>query len=378
MIQGEAGTTVNFVGLTDLQGGSLEVHAGSIDVSGSLTSRGGMIELDAGATGTLLVSGSISVANTAAGQLGGHVDLLGSQVEIIARASIDASGDAGGGSILVGGDFHGANPLVRDAAYTVVGPQATIDANALSYGNGGSVVVWANDETQFYGEITARGGLLGGNGGAVEVSGEVGLTITGHVDLSAMHGRDGTLLLDPGSVTIEHENTGNTPPTATMNVFYDDWISGQLATGSLDISTASSTDNLTQNLIVDGTSDSGGAAVISWSTANTLSLNGAASISLDAGSSISSTGSGNLTLNGGTIALNGGIALTGGTLTLNTASTETQSTAFSTASLIASGGGVIGLSQANTISTGTTIDAGTTVQLGVAAARRFRRHRHRQ
>ena len=53
------------------------MSAGSIQVDGTLTSHGGAIDLDAGAQGTLLVSGTIDVSNAASGQLGGSVELLG-------------------------------------------------------------------------------------------------------------------------------------------------------------------------------------------------------------------------------------------------------------------------------------------------------------
>ncbi len=64
----------------------------------------------------------------------------------------------GGGTELIGGDYHGLNPDVQDASRTYLGPDASIDADATQNGNGGKVILWSNDGTQFYGSITARGG----------------------------------------------------------------------------------------------------------------------------------------------------------------------------------------------------------------------------
>ena len=104
---------------------------------------------------------------------GGSVELLGSQVELLGQARVDASGDAGGGTVLVGGDSHGTNTEVRDASFTYVGPNVQVSANATGGGNGGRIVVWSNDETVVQGSLGALGGpgaSGGGNGGLVETS----------------------------------------------------------------------------------------------------------------------------------------------------------------------------------------------------------------
>src|SRR5208283_2489892 len=102
---------------------------------------------------------------------------------------------------------------VPDANRTTVGSGATIDADALGSGNGGKVVVWSNDKTEFEGSISARGGALGGDGGFAEVSGKQDLIFNGTVDLRAPRGAMGTLLLDPEDLTIQA--TGPTTTTQT-------------------------------------------------------------------------------------------------------------------------------------------------------------------
>jgi filamentous hemagglutinin family protein len=100
------------------------------------------------------------------------------------NAVVDASGAAGGGTVLVGGDYQGKNAAVMNAQQAYVGKDALIRADALERGNGGKVVVWSDAATQVFGAISARGGAAGGNGGMVETSGHY-LDMQGTVDTRA-------------------------------------------------------------------------------------------------------------------------------------------------------------------------------------------------
>ncbi|MCK5875139.1 MAG: filamentous hemagglutinin N-terminal domain-containing protein, partial [Alcanivoracaceae bacterium] len=183
-------------------GGSLN-HSGAIDVSGT-QGDGGNVVIDSDAT--TLVSGSIQATSGALGQ-GGSVQVLGDQVGIDNGAVIDASGVNGGGQILVGGDYQGGNADVRNASRTFVG-DATLTADAINNGDGGRIIVWADEVTRFYGGLSATGGANGGDGGFAEVSGKQNLGFYGSVDLTAAYGTLGTLLLDPEVLQIV--NTGGT------------------------------------------------------------------------------------------------------------------------------------------------------------------------
>ena len=114
--------------------------------------------------------------------------------------------------MLVGGDYQGSNPAIENASRTFVGDAATILADARHDGDGGKVVVWADDATQMYGAISARGGANSGNGGLVEASAKGWLDFQGQADLRAANGRAGTLLLDPTDITIS--GAPNTPTSA--------------------------------------------------------------------------------------------------------------------------------------------------------------------
>lgn len=174
------GLTVNSEGQVELTGSGLQVDA---------------------ITGAVTVSGTLDASNRASGQKGGAVQVLGDTVALLDRAGVDVSGDAGGGTALIGGDYQGQGP-VPNASQTFVDTNASINADAVHGGNGGKVILWADEATRFYGTISARGGENAGNGGLVEVSGKENLAFNGLVDVGAPAGQNGQLLLDPANITI--------------------------------------------------------------------------------------------------------------------------------------------------------------------------------
>ena len=50
-------------------------------------------------------------------------------------------------------------------------------------GDGGQLVVWSDNTTEFYGSIFARGGKNSGNGGTVQICGVNSLINQGNVDV---------------------------------------------------------------------------------------------------------------------------------------------------------------------------------------------------
>ncbi|MEQ9356080.1 CHAT domain-containing protein [Coleofasciculus chthonoplastes] len=170
--------------------------------------------------GVVVASGSLD----ASGEMGGTVNVLGETVSLI-DADINASGVNGGGVIRIGGDEQGQG-LVPNAQFTIVDANTIINANALTQGNGGRVIVWADHTTDFSGTITARGGNLGGDGGFAEVSGANTLQYQGLTDLIAPNGTTGNLLLDPATWVIANSGGDITPADVvtalmTANVTYD-------------------------------------------------------------------------------------------------------------------------------------------------------------
>lgn len=197
-VQAPTDSVVN-LGKLIAQGGAVGVFAGTLKHSGDI--RADALVRDA--TGHIVLKGrdEVTVAGTvsatgAAGK-GGDVQVLGDRVNVLAGGMIDVSGAAGGGRMLIGGDYQGSNPNVPNASRTLVAKGANLFADAAGTGDGGRIIVWADKSTRYDGNLSARGGPLGGHGGFAEVSGKESLVFTGFADLSAPRGALGSLLLDP-------------------------------------------------------------------------------------------------------------------------------------------------------------------------------------
>ena len=161
----------------------------------------GEIELHAMDT-TLLTGNSVTSARSENNGTGGVVKVLGNHVGLFDQTSVDVSGANGGGTLLVGGGFQGNNARIRNASRTYVSADSQLYADALSQGDGGNIIVWADEVTRFYGNLSARGGEINGDGGFAEVSGKMYLDFQGHVDLTAINGETGTILFDPLNISI--------------------------------------------------------------------------------------------------------------------------------------------------------------------------------
>src|SRR5581483_7996510 len=263
----------------------------------SLVERNGEIVLDGGTAGVVSNSGTLTVAGTDAGTTGGTVKVLGQYAGLFDGSKIDASGDAGGGTVLVGGNFHGAGSE-RNASHTFVGSNTSINANAVNTGNGGQVAVWSNDGTKFFGSISARGGAQAGNGGSIEVSGKHGLVFRGVVDTRAPNGRTGTLLLDPDDITIlaaDNTYSGTTDlsvVTGSSGVWASTDDPGPQTIGDQYISNLLGTTSVSLSATATITAQSG--ATLSWVTANALTLDAGTNITLNDASFTALLGSLNL------------------------------------------------------------------------------------
>ena len=338
----------------------------------SIGSRNGRIVIDGGADGAVVArDATIDISGLAAGETGGEVRLTGNYVGLFGTTTVDARGAAGGGTVLVGGDYQGGGDLAH-AQVTVMGSAARIDASAMVAGNGGKVVLWSDGYTAFNGEIAARGASLAGDGGLVETSSRNNLQAFGKVCASAPVGQAGTWLLDPTNVTIvagaanandTDGGSGTWTPSATGAQIGASNINNELNAGT------SVTINTTSGLAEAG-DITVNAAIAKTAGANTsLTLNAAGSVVLNA-SITSTTGQLATTLNAaaGSLSGSGDLNVNGGLLTLNSATAGTLSGVISgSGSVTKSGSGVLTLSGANTYTGATNINAGT-LQAGSSSA----------
>ncbi len=285
--------------------GQVIAHGGRIGIYGALVNQRGLVNADSAVVGEngnivfkaskdiLLETGSVTSA-TGTGT-GGDIKVLGERVNLTGDTTIDASGQRGGGSVLIGGDYQGKNTTIQNARQSYVGIDTQIKADALQTGNGGKVIVWSDDATRFYGSIFARGGALSGNGGSVETSGHF-LDAGGYVDTRAMNGKTGNWLLDPtniyiaatlanattaGMVGIDSSADGSGPTLFQAGGVAQSWLS------TTKLQTALTSSNVTVQTTngaapAPSVGDITVVDPISWSSAQTLNLTADGNIAVNA------------------------------------------------------------------------------------------------
>ena len=242
---------------------------GSNAVAGNVASNKGKKS----GSSTVLVSGVVDASGYHNGERGGSISVLGDHVGILSGTFIDASGYDGGGTIKIGGDFHGAGNTPT-ALNTYIDSNSLIMANANSSGNGGNIAVWSDSNTWFYGNILAEGGLNSGDGGFVETSGHGYLDALGYVDLTALKGSKGTYLLDPDNIAIYGGVTpAFTGSSAGINSGESDYV-GNLASSLKLWLDASDTANvqLTYNSMSTTATGTSGANTITVGSATGLQI----------------------------------------------------------------------------------------------------------
>ncbi|MDB5478816.1 MAG: hypothetical protein JWM96_1311, partial [Alphaproteobacteria bacterium] len=262
---------------------ALVLNNGILNASSATQSGGTIILGGSGPKARIVASGTIR----AAGTLGGTIHVLGKTVEV-KQVNIDASGTTQGGMIRIGGGKQGGENIAR-ANMTSVDSASTIKADATHNGNGGSVVVWSDEYTEYNGHISAKGGTEGGNGGFAETSGKNTLSVTGSVDTSAADRSAGTWLLDPTNITLYNRSQ---PGTDNVNTFTTSYLETQSA--STNISLVADT-NLTLDLTGDTLTLANNRNIsltatngyITSNSAGTITASGTGGITLTAGSNIS-------------------------------------------------------------------------------------------
>ena len=311
----------------------------------SIGSKNGKIVIDGGdasqgdSGSVSLVKASVDASGANAGEQGGAVTITGPHINLQGSA-INVSGNAGGGIALVGGGAHGEGPLTR-ALTTTVDADSSIDASATNNGNGGTVVLWSDEETDFDGAILGRGGMLGGNGGWVETSSEGAVHFRGNVTTRAPHGTQGTLLLDPLNIVIGNGSSNPTPVNWTDVSCATD-VTSNITIGMADLSAqlnGTSIQLVARNNITDqaGVSVTGTTGTLIFQAGN-VSLTGAYNVA--GGLVFNVTGS---ALVAGVISGAGGVTQAGtGTTILAANNTYSGLTAINAGTLQVGNGGTTG------------------------------------
>jgi filamentous hemagglutinin family protein len=231
-----------------------------------------------------LRSGSAPIAIAPAQSIvSGHVtaptiDVTGERIDL-QEANLNALAVDGGGQIRVGGDFQGQGDLPQ-AQQVNVDATSRLAADAGERGNGGKVIVWSDGATQFAGQASAKGGSLGGNGGAIETSGKQTLDVRGaKVDASAPQGKNGEWRLDPTDINIA--NAGTITP-GTIETALDSGTNVTVSTAGAGVDAGDIT-------LTDSINQTGASTAALTLTGRRLIRPGAATINLNS--------TGNLTFN---------------------------------------------------------------------------------
>jgi filamentous hemagglutinin family protein len=282
-------------------------HSGEIHAVDVRTDAAGKVIL-AAQKDAIVEGGATIHADSLTGK-GGSVRITGERVGLFDNATVTARGATGGGEILAGGDYQGANPDVRNAAMAHVAAGATLDASANAAGDGGRVIVWADDTARVHGSVLARGGPQGGAGGFIETSGKRFLDVSG-IDVSATGQTPGTWLLDPLDIEVVAGagavNNGGAPtftPGGGSSQVGADLITGQLNAGtSVTLNTnvvGADAGNITISSPIVKTATS--ASSLTLSANNDIAVN--ANITLPAGAAamFNATAGGSFTVNNATV-----------------------------------------------------------------------------
>ncbi len=322
--------------------------SGVVEASG-MHRQDGNIVLDGGDSGVVHLSGALQ-ADNASGQ-GGKVVVQGKNILLDNGSSITATGGQGGGEVYVGGGWQGKDSNIRNANKVVMQGGARIDVSATQQGNGGTAVLWSDSYTNFRGQISAKGGETGGNGGQVETSSHGNLQAFGTVSASAKKGKAGNWLLDSADITIVNgsnvsktETTQSPPhtqfaPTAAGSAVSNTSINNRLNNGTsvtiLTHHTRTGTaqgGNITVNAEIN--KSSGGDANLTLLADGDITVNSSITSTkgkLNVNLSGANTNGGNITIsNNANITTNGGDITVGTTNTSNRVNISINNTTLNT------------------------------------------------
>ena len=199
----------------DATGLSYAVDKGALQAlvenKGLVQADGGQVLLSARSANELasaVINNSGTIEAKGLVSQGGRIVLEADSITLKTGSTLDASGATGGGTVLVGGDWQGSG-MLRQATVVSLEKGASINVSATQSGNAGKAVLWSDvnkdaSVTRVAGEILAKGGALGGDGGKVETSGhKLKIGDTASVNTSGASGsKSGEWLLDPVDFTI--------------------------------------------------------------------------------------------------------------------------------------------------------------------------------
>lgn len=264
---GQSGFVTNQGNITTAAGGKVWLIAPQVENQGIINAPNGDVLLAAGQSVHLVdpnnpeVAVVVSAPTDAALNLGTIAAQAGKTG--IFGGLVNQQGIINANSAVTG---PGGRIFLKSTNATTLGSASVTSANARVSGDGGRIVALSDGETKVAGTLSATGGVNGGNGGFIETSGSrVKIADNAIISTLAPNGKTGTWLVDPNDFTIA-------------------------ATGG-DITGTQLSTNLGSNNVViesaDGTINTGGNGDIfvndsvSWTSANSLTLNAVRNIDIN-------------------------------------------------------------------------------------------------
>jgi filamentous hemagglutinin family protein len=357
-------------------------NSGVVQAKG-IKKDGGRIMLTAGVGGRVKQEGVLD-ASSEVGR-GGLVTLEGEKIELAESSVIDGTGKQGGGNILVGGDWQGgANEELRvfddphavlQAKSVIMEKGAVIDASAIKDGDGGKIVLWSDvlnpgSFTTVKGELYAKGGDLGGNGGMIETSGHILAINQAKISTIAPLGNTGMWLLDPGNINITDsapdpidDPTLPSFPVSSDTDIHPTSIANALESTGVSIQTGSGNYDITVSSPISYTGADGNSLTIN--AGDDISINdsinlGTGQLTLNAGDDL--TVSGNITAGQLNLDADGGAITVDSALDTSSANGNVNldaDTAVSINAAINSGSGSLSINAGAALSIGSSITSGS-------------------
>ncbi len=242
---------------------------------------------------------------------GGIITILSDKINIGDGSYVTAAGDLNGGTIKIGGNYQGGNGLPTSNMIYVSGSAILNAESRRGIGDGGTIILWSDTNTRFYGHAD----VSGLDGGLIEVSSKGTIDIGGTFDMKGHGGEDGVLLLDPTDIVISNSANNNVGGASPFSPTVDNGpsvlniatLQAALASGNVIVQTRA-TGVQTGSITVSN--------ALAWTSGNTLTLDAHGAIIVNAAIS---AGTGSLTmLAGGDVTLAAAVSGSG-TLTFEQA-----------------------------------------------------------
>lgn len=303
------------------QAGLAAFVAPSVRNSGTINATVGKVALAAGTTYTLdlagdhlveLGLGSVKAVVDNSGKIvnpGGTIALTAKAASQVVSSVVNVSGTVSASSVTKSG---GTITLGGDNVTTTATAQLSADAG--TNGNGGAITSVANNQGNYAGSFSAKGGSQSGNGGSVETSGKSVHVDSGiKVNTLASNGKTGNWTLDPDNLMVQSGGSGSISSGANDEQSIIDPGTVVTALNSTDV-TLQARNSISVEDAIDASSNANkhNLTLADQDADNNLTINLDAAITLKAGATLSGQGTVVNVTNTGKIQNGIDVALAGG------------------------------------------------------------------